>query len=42
MMAKDLGTILVGKEAVDAGIINEVGNIRMALDKLRALADVPI
>ena len=40
MMAKDLGTILVGKEAVDAGIIDEVGDIRMALDKINDLANI--
>lgn len=34
MMAKDLGTILVGCEAVDAGIINECGNIHQAFEKL--------
>lgn len=34
MMAKDLGTILVGSEAVDAGIINECGNIHQAFSKL--------
>lgn len=33
-MTKDLGTILVGKEAVDAGIIDEVGGIREAYRKL--------
>ena len=33
-MTKDLGTILVGKEAVDAGIIDEVGGIREAFRKL--------
>lgn len=37
MMAKDLGTILVGQEAVDAGIIDEVGDIRKALAKLNEL-----
>lgn len=31
MMTKDLGTILVGKQAVDEGIINEVGGSRMHL-----------
>lgn len=39
MMAKDLGTILVGKEAVDTGIIDEVGDIRTALDKLKELTE---
>lgn len=33
-MTKDLGTILVGKEAVDAGIIDEVGGIKDAFRKL--------
>lgn len=33
-MTKDLGTILVGKEAVEAGIIDEVGGIREAFRKL--------
>ena len=39
MMAKDLGTILVGQEAVDAGIINEVGHIGRAFEKLRELIE---
>lgn len=33
-MTKDLGTILVGQEAVEAGIIDEVGGIREAFRKL--------
>ncbi|MCM1309304.1 MAG: ATP-dependent Clp protease proteolytic subunit [Butyrivibrio sp.] len=37
MMAKDLGTILVGQEAVDCGIIDEVGDIRKAFCKLNEL-----
>lgn len=36
-MTKDLGTILVGKEAVKAGIIDEVGGIRDAFRKLYSL-----
>lgn len=36
-MTKDLGTILVGKEAVKAGIIDEVGGIRDAFGKLYSL-----
>ena len=39
MIAKDLGTVLVGKEAVDAGIIDETGDIRKALDKINELAN---
>lgn len=34
MLTRDLGTVLVGAEAVKAGLINEVGGIRDALDKL--------
>lgn len=36
-MTKDLGTILVGKEAVKAGIIDEVGGIREAFRKLNQM-----
>lgn len=36
-MTKDLGTILVGKEAVKAGIIDEVGGIKEAFRKLYLL-----
>ena len=36
-MTKDLGTILVGKEAVKAGIINEVGGIKEAIAKLHEM-----
>ena len=34
-MTKDLGTILVGKEAVKAGLVDEVGGIGDAFSKLR-------
>lgn len=34
MLTKDLGTILVGKDAVEEGLINEVGGISDALSKL--------
>lgn len=37
MLTKDVGTILVGEEAVKHGIINEVGGIREALKKLHEL-----
>ena len=36
-MTKDLGTILVGKEAVKAGIIDEVGGIKEAYRKLNQM-----
>ncbi len=37
MMTKDLGTVLVGEEAVREGLINEVGGIREALCKLNRM-----
>lgn len=37
MLSKDLGTVLVGKEAVVQGLIREVGGTNRALDKLRQL-----
>ena len=40
ILTKDLGTILVGAEAVNEGIINEVGGLRDAMDKLYALIDM--
>ena len=39
MLTKDVGTILVGKEAVEHGIIDEVGGIREAIAKLHELMD---
>ena len=39
MLTKDLGTILVGEEAVKEGLINEVGGIKEALHKLHVLID---
>ena len=38
-LARDIGTILVGKEAVDCGLIDEVGGLKEALDALRAMID---
>lgn len=40
MLTKDLGTILVGEQAVKEGIINEVGGIKDALNKLYQLLDL--
>jgi ATP-dependent protease ClpP protease subunit len=40
MLTKGLGTILVGKEAVDEGIINEVGGMKEAMKKLHELIDL--
>ena len=37
MLTRDLGTVLVGPEAVECGLINEVGGIREALDRLHRM-----
>ena len=37
MLTKDVGTILVGEEAVKEGIINEVGGIAQAVSKLHEM-----
>ena len=39
MMSKDLGTILVGLEAVECGIIDELGGIDKALTKLKYICN---
>ena len=39
ILTKDLGTILVGEEAVKEGLINEVGGIHQAFTKLHELID---
>lgn len=36
-IANDIGTILIGKEAVNLNLINEVGGIKQAMDKLKQL-----
>ena len=36
-LLNDIGTILIGKQAVDCGLIDEVGGIKEALDKLNSL-----
>ena len=36
-MSNDVGTILFGREAVEAGIIDEVGGISQAIGKLRSM-----
>ena len=37
MLTKDLGTVIVGKQAVDEGIINQVGGISEAFSKLKEI-----
>ena len=39
MLTRDLGTVLVGEQAVDAGLINRVGGIKEALGKLYEMID---
>ncbi len=39
VLTKDVGTILVGQEAVNEGIINEVGGIREAMERLHSMID---
>ena len=38
-LTKDLGTILVGREAVQAGLIDEIGGISSAMKKLRMMIE---
>ncbi|MDU7904535.1 MAG: ATP-dependent Clp protease proteolytic subunit, partial [Peptostreptococcaceae bacterium] len=33
----DVGSVLIGKEAVDCGLIDEVGGLKEAMSKLREL-----
>lgn len=37
ILTKDLGTILVGRQAVEEGLINEVGGIKEALAKVKEM-----
>ncbi len=37
MLTKDLGTLLVGRQAVQEGLVDEVGGIRDALNKLHEM-----
>jgi ATP-dependent protease ClpP protease subunit len=36
-LVRDIGTVLIGKETVDAGIVNEVGGLSKAINMLRYL-----
>ena len=40
-LARDIGTVLVGKDAVDCGLINQVGGLHDAVVKLHELKDKP-
>lgn len=39
MLTRDLGTVLVGEEAVRQGLIDQVGGIKEAFDKLHRMMD---
>ena len=39
-MANDIGTILVGHEAVEIGLIDEIGGLDKALAKLRSAIEL--
>ena len=39
MLTRDLGTVLVGQEAVNKGLIKEVGGIRQAICKLHSMME---
>ncbi|TDX42955.1 ClpP family protease [Orenia marismortui] len=39
-LVRDVGTVLVGEQAVKEGVINEVGGLGHAMKKLRSLIDV--
>lgn len=40
ILTKDVGTILVGQEAVNEGIINDVGGIKEAMKKLHSMIEI--
>ena len=39
VLTKDVGSVLEGNEAVEEGIIDEIGGISQAIQKLHALID---
>ncbi|HEX7715061.1 MAG TPA: ATP-dependent Clp protease proteolytic subunit, partial [Bacillota bacterium] len=39
-LVRDIGTVLVGKDAVSCGLINEVGGISQALKKLDEIVEL--
>ena len=36
-LARDIGTVLVGKDAVNIGLIDELGSLSQAVNKLKEL-----
>lgn len=41
-LVRDIGTVLVGKDAVGCGLINEIGGISQALKKLNELIEIKV
>lgn len=41
-LVRDIGTVLVGKDAVASGLINEIGGVREALRKLEELIEIKV
>jgi ATP-dependent protease ClpP protease subunit len=39
-LVRDIGTVLVGKDAVTSGLIDEIGGISHALKKLEQLIEI--
>jgi ATP-dependent protease ClpP protease subunit len=39
-LARDIGTVLIGRDAVDVGLIDEVGGLGQAVQKLRELIEI--
>ncbi|KUK10371.1 MAG: Protease subunit of ATP-dependent Clp protease [Clostridia bacterium 41_269] len=39
-LARDIGTVLVGRDAVKVGLINEVGGLSEAVEKVKELIDL--
>jgi len=40
-LADDIGTVLIGKQSVEEGLIDEVGGLKEALDKLKSMLGQP-
>lgn len=38
-LARDIGTVLVGKDATECGLIDEVGGLNLAIQKINALKE---
>jgi len=38
-LARDIGTVLIGKDAVEKGLIDEVGGVSQAVTKLKRMIE---